>query len=95
MTNPQTWTLLGAGIALVGGMMAMMFHMNFHYIRRQFESFEARMGARFDKVDNGLERVEDRLDGVEGRLHGVETELTRMDRDIQGIAEKAVRDEAT
>lgn len=71
----------------------MMFHMNFHYIRSQFESFEVRMGARFDKVDNRLERVEDRLDGVEGRLDRVETELTRMDRDIQGIAERVFRDE--
>jgi hypothetical protein len=73
MTNPQTWTLLGALIALIGGMMVMVFH----YMGARMETLEARIGARFDGVENRLERVE--------------TELVRVDRDIQGISNRVFR----
>lgn len=66
--------------------MAMMFHMAFRYIGGQFEMFEARIGARLD-------RVESRLDNVESRLGTIETEIIRIDRDVQGIASRVFRDE--
>ena len=61
MTNPQTWTLLGALIALIGGMMVMMFQMSFHYIRSQFESMEARMSARFDQLDRDVQGIAEKV----------------------------------
>jgi hypothetical protein len=53
-TNPQTWTLLGALIALVGGMMVMMFHLMFNYLGAKFEA----LGARFDSLDARMDRLD-------------------------------------
>jgi hypothetical protein len=53
MNNPQTWTLLGALIALVGGMMVMVFH----YIGARLETLEARMSARFDQLDRDIQGI--------------------------------------
>lgn len=38
--------------------MAMMFHMMFRYMSGRFETLEARMGARFDRMENRLDTID-------------------------------------
>ena len=81
VTEPQTWTMVGAFIALMFGMLTVVSTLFVGVVRSEIGGLRAEMVARFDAVDAKFASVDARFDAVNTRIDG-------LDRDVQAIVKR-------
>jgi hypothetical protein len=74
LTEPQTWTMIGAFTALMFGMMTVVSTLFTRVLRAEIGGLRAEMSSRFDTVDARFETVGVRIDG--------------LDRDVQALVKR-------
>lgn len=81
LTEAQTWTMIGAFIALMFGMMTIMSTHITRVMRAEIGGLRAEMISRFETVDARFVAVEARFDAVSTRIDG-------LDRDVQALVKR-------
>ncbi len=76
--EPQVWTLLGALIVALFGMLTLMSTLFTRVIRTEIGGLRREMDARFDRVDA-------RFDGVNTRFDSVNIRIDSLDRGVQAL----------
>lgn len=74
LTEPQTWTMIGAFIALMFGMMTIVSTLFVRVLRAEIGGMRAEMEARFGIVDAKVDALGTRIDG--------------LDRDVQALVKR-------
>lgn len=81
MTEPQTWTMIGAFIALMFGMLTVVSTVFIRVLRAEIGGLRSEMVARFASVDA-------RFDAVDSRFEAVNTRIDGLDRDVQALVKR-------
>ena len=88
MTEAQTWTMIGAFIALMFGMMTIMsthitrvMRAEIGGVRGEISGLRGEMISRFEAVDARFAAVDARFDAVSTRIDG-------LDRDVQALVKR-------
>lgn len=81
MTEPQTWTMIGAFIALMFGMLTVVSTLFVRVLRAEIGGLRSEMVARFASVDA-------RFDAVDSRFEAVNTRIDGLDRDVQALVKR-------
>jgi hypothetical protein len=81
MTEPQTWTMIGAFIALMFGMLTVVSTLFIRVLRAEIGGLRSEMVARFASVDA-------RFDAVDSRFEAVNTRIDGLDRDVQALVKR-------
>lgn len=81
LTEPQTWTIIGAFIALMFGMLTVVSTLFIRVVRAEIGGLRNEMAARFDAVDTRFAMVNTRIDAVNTRIDG-------LDRDVQALVKR-------
>ncbi|MGM7669069.1 hypothetical protein [Microbacterium sp. A93] len=74
LNDAQIWTMIGAFIALMFGMLTVVSTLFIRVVRTEIGGLRAEMNARFDAVNT-------RLDAMNGRMDG-------LDRDVQALVKR-------
>lgn len=81
MTEPQTWTMIGAFIALMFGMLTVVSTLFIRVLRAEIGGLRSEMVARFASVDARFDAVDSRFEAVNARIDG-------LDRDVQALVKR-------
>jgi hypothetical protein len=92
MTEPQIWTMIGAVIALMFGMVTVVSTLFIRVLRAEIGGVRSEIGglhtemvARFEAVDARFEAVDARFVAVNTRIDAVETRIEGLDRDVRAL----------
>ena len=92
MTEPQTWTMIGAFIALMFGMLTVVSTLFVRVLRAEVGGLRTEMVVRFESVDRRFEamdaKFEAKFDAVDARLDSVNTRIDALDRDVQALVKR-------
>lgn len=88
MTEPQTWTMIGAFIALMFGMLTVVSTLFIRVLRAEIGGLRSEMVARFEVVDARFASVDARFDAVDSRFEAVNARIDGLDRDVQALVKR-------
>lgn len=77
MTEAQTWTMIGAFIALMFGMLTIVSTLFIQVLRSEVRRLE----TRFDAVDARFDGVNSRIDGLDRDVQALVKHTFGLDRD--------------
>ncbi|MGM1017214.1 MAG: hypothetical protein ACQEW8_06730 [Actinomycetota bacterium] len=81
MNDAQIWTMIGAFIALMFGMLTVVSTLFVRILRTEIGGLRGEMTARFDAVNARFDAVNTRIDAMSTRIDG-------LDRDVQALVKR-------
>jgi hypothetical protein len=95
LTEPQTWTMIGAFIALLFGMLTVVSTLFVRVLRAEIGGLRSEMGglrsemsARFETVNSRFDAVDSRFDAVDARFETVNARIDGLDCDVQALVKR-------
>lgn len=85
LTEPQTWTMIGAVIALMFGMLTIVSTLFIRILRAEISGLRGEVIGRFDAVDWKFESVNSRFDSVNSRFDAIDSRIDGLDRDVRAL----------